>query len=527
MKLLQRKVLLIVAAFCIFNFLPNNCYSLDPPPLTPVDQFFVQNHSDIPPVPTDWHLVVDGAVTTPLSLTLQNLMQYAPTTIMATLACNVPSPPSDLIGNANWTGVRLNTILGQANPQGTAQTVFFHCLDGYVQAFSLQSLLDRNDIILAYRMNGAPLPTKHGFPLRLVLPGSAGFKWTKWLDRIEIQTSSPTGNFYRYPLHAKMFAPQDGDYILRGTQIITGFAFDARDREIVNVEISTDDGVTWAPAELLNSFVPNVWKHWQYTWDASQVGTYNILARVEDDLGNIEQENGMYSWRNLGITVNVDYDIDGDSVPDGVDNCPNVPNGSGMGSCFNYFSGDVWDTCTDTAECQTNGEWYIWCDNFQNDPDSDGLGNVCDNCPYNCNVNQLDADTDSIGDVCDLSPGCGGCGLPDCEQECLPIFGPPADHTINNGGFSHKEGLYQPEINCTACHGAGLSGDFGITPSCYSCHSSVWNFDPPADHTINNSGFSHKEGLYQPEINCTVCHGIDLMGGFGPSCYSCHSDIWK
>jgi DMSO/TMAO reductase YedYZ molybdopterin-dependent catalytic subunit len=88
----------------------------------------------------DWNLVVDGAVTTPLSLTLQELMQYAPSPIMATLACNVPSPPSDLIGNTNWTGVSLNTILRQANPLGTAQTVFFHARDGYVQAFNLQSL---------------------------------------------------------------------------------------------------------------------------------------------------------------------------------------------------------------------------------------------------------------------------------------------------------------------------------------------------------------------------------------------------
>ena len=145
-------------------------------------------------------------------------------------------------------------------------------------------------------------------------------------------------------------------------------------------------------------------------------------------------------------------------------------------SCYNVFSGDVWGTCTNTAECQTNNnEWWIWCDNFQNDPDSDGLGNVCDNCAYNCNVNQSDADTDSIGDVCDPDPDCSGCGLPACEQECLPLFGPPADHTINNGGFFHKDGLYQPEINCTACHGAGLSGDPDITPSCYSCHSNIWN----------------------------------------------------
>ena len=75
-------------------------------------------------------------------------------------------------------------------------------------------------------------------------------------------------------------------------------------------------------------------------------------------------------------------------------------------------------TCTAANQCPGYGPWNIWCDKVQNDMDADGKGDVCDNCPNNCNSQQLDADSDSIGDVCDTTPGCGGCGQPQCEQEC-------------------------------------------------------------------------------------------------------------
>jgi hypothetical protein len=114
--------------------------------------------------------------------------------------------------------------------------------------------------------------------------------------------------------------------------------------------------------------VPNVWKHWEFIWEVSQVGTYQIFARVEDDLGNIQQETGQYGWRGLRINIAVDYDTDEDAIPDSEDNCPDLSNPD------------------------------------QTDTDEDEAGDVCDNCPDISNPDQKDSDGDGIGDACSMCP---------------------------------------------------------------------------------------------------------------------------
>jgi hypothetical protein len=141
--------------------------------------------------------------------------------------------------------------------------------------------------------------------------------------------------------------------------------------------------------------------------------------------------------------LNLSYDYDNDGVCDGSDNCPAVPNGTVLGTC--YVGGN---TCTSSNDCPKDLFFWNFCEigaSSQNDQDGDGLGDVCDacrldddrdgygnpgipvgnegclgedNCPSVCNTQQLDADADGIGDMCDTTPGCGGCGQAECEEVC-------------------------------------------------------------------------------------------------------------
>jgi len=339
------KALTLITCFTI-AYLCTTSYSLEPPPITPVDEFFTIGYP--PSVPDNWHLIVHGSVETPLSLTLEDLMQYPPTTEMATLECHFPVGPWLLVGNAYWTGVRLGTIIQQAEPLSGAVSITFNAIDGYSMGpYSLEELTQRDDILLAYAINFQLLPPEQGYPLKLVLPGVAGYQNARWLERIDISTSPPDTALNHYPIHARIFEPQIGQTIPLGTCTIYGMAYAGQGIEITEVEISTDDGATWQPAQLLNYFVPNVWKHWKFTWQIPQVGEYTIFARSQDSLGNIQREEpGNFGWRGFGVTVNVDYDNDADGIANAVDNCPNVYNPS------------------------------------QRDADGDGIGNACDaDCP--------------------------------------------------------------------------------------------------------------------------------------------------
>jgi sulfite oxidase len=327
------------------SYMPGTGYCLDPPPITPIDKFFVLGNA--PNVPGDWNLIVDGVVANPLKLSLNEIRQYAPITLMATLECWYPNGGPLLVSNGNWTGVPLNVIIEEAEPNISAASVNFYALDGYMMgAFSLDEMMARDDFLLAYELNGQTLPPAQGYPLKLVLPGVAGYENGRWLSRIEISSSPNDLTLLHYPIHARILTPKYKQTIALGQQTISGFAYAGEGIDITKVEVSTDNRTTWQEAQLLNYYVPNVWKQWIFTWNPPSVGSYQIFARTEDSQGNLQNETGAFGWRYFGVSVTVDFDDDNDGVPDSLDNCPGVYNPS------------------------------------QADSDGDGIGNACDaNCP--------------------------------------------------------------------------------------------------------------------------------------------------
>jgi DMSO/TMAO reductase YedYZ molybdopterin-dependent catalytic subunit len=224
--------------------------------------------------------------------------------VEATLECDFSFGPLLLVSSAVWTGVNLKNLLEQTGLKPSASSIVFHALDGYRRGpFPLGEIIQRDDVIIAYDMNGEALPEIQGWPAKIVLPGCVGNQWVRWLDRIEISPSQTAEQLKPWPIHARILKPEYDSVINKCSYTITGMVNAGDGRDITQVEVSTDSGLTWKHAQILNYFVPNVWKYWQYEWDIETPGQYTILARVTDAEGLTQNEIGLYGWRGYKVDV--------------------------------------------------------------------------------------------------------------------------------------------------------------------------------------------------------------------------------
>ena len=325
-------------------------YCLDPPVVTPIDEFFIEhNGGDVQIAPADWQLIVDGLVEQPLALTIEEIRDYPSQTHMATIECGgnpFAFKVADLIGNAVWKGVPVNTLLDHAGPLDNADSVVFTALDGYSNRISLEDIYARDDIMLAYEMNGKTLPPEQGYPLRLIFPGVAGSNWVQWVTHIEVTSKQITGNFWPLPPHCQIFEPVHEQPIDLDTRRIYGMAL-AGDVEIVAVEISTDGGFSWLPATILTEYVPNAWRHWEFNWIPPAPGNYMLAARSIDTSGAVQEETGIYGWKMLSIKV----------TAEGPDACVNgAPCEAGL------YCDESADKCVECLKDEHCGDLYI-CEN--------------------------------------------------------------------------------------------------------------------------------------------------------------------
>jgi DMSO/TMAO reductase YedYZ molybdopterin-dependent catalytic subunit len=314
-------------------------------PVTPVGLHYLLSHYDIPLVEAgSWRLRVGGLVESPLELTLDELQRRPARDVVVTMECAgngrarlSPRPLSqpwldEAVGTARWHGVPLACVLEEARPANGTIEVVFSGLDrgielGAEQVFQRSLPLSealRDDVILAYEINGLPLPPQHGFPLRLVVPGWYGMTNVKWLSAITLTDRAFEGHqqatAYRLrkaeddegvPLtrmlpRALMVPPGVPDFPMRtrtlpaGRCVLQGRAWSGFGA-IVRVEVSTDGGVSWVEADVERDVdAPWAWCRWTHAWDA-RPGAAELICRATDSSG---QAQALEPEWNLGGYAN-------------------------------------------------------------------------------------------------------------------------------------------------------------------------------------------------------------------------------
>jgi DMSO/TMAO reductase YedYZ molybdopterin-dependent catalytic subunit len=326
--------------------------------LTPNDAFFVRWHLATIPTSIDtaqFRLAVRGHVDQPLALSLDDLRkQFEAVSLIAVNQCSgnsrslfnprVPGGQwgNGAMGNAKWTGVRVRDLLGRAKPKAAAVELAFGGLDraplptvqNFVKSLAFDHATD-GEVMIAYEMNGQPLPMLNGFPLRLIVPGWYGTYWIKALNDIEV-LNKPFDGFwmakaYRVPkdepncnespkdlaketvpisrmtVRSLFVSPESGEKIGTGREVeISGLAMDSG-QGIKTVEVSADAGKSWSTAALDADLGKYSWRRWRFKWKPSAAGQFRLMCRATNAAG---QTQTTQQWNRSGYARNVIESVD-------------------------------------------------------------------------------------------------------------------------------------------------------------------------------------------------------------------------
>src|SRR6266550_1451441 len=291
--------------------------------ITPTKSFYVRTHFPIPKIDKDaWWLRVEGEVEKPFAINYEELLKLESLTIPVTLECagnnrNFLEPKVKgvqwglgAVGTAEWTGVPLSILLdrGEVKPKA------------------------REDVLLAYQMNGSDLPPEHGFPLRAIVPGWYAMASIKWLQRV-IVTDRPFTGYYQtmdyafwkrrgdiaelsplaeMQIKAEIAQPVEGEILPVDSKVRVHGAAWTSDGEITKVEVSTNGGASWNEANLIGKAVSNAWRLWDFEWHTpSKPGKQTLVASATDSHGRSQPvehdpDRGTYMINQLlPITVEV------------------------------------------------------------------------------------------------------------------------------------------------------------------------------------------------------------------------------
>jgi DMSO/TMAO reductase YedYZ molybdopterin-dependent catalytic subunit len=281
-------------------------------PITPNDLFYCVTKNVVDPRVDVrlWHLEVNGLVRNQATWRFQDLTGFSAVEQETTLMCISNGLDAGLISNAVWKGFPLRDLLEQAGTLSDAARVRLHGVDNYTDTIPLEKAMDPMTL-LAYEMNGVPLPHRHGYPLRVIVPGYFGEKHVKWLTRIELTDKNAKG-FYETqgwgpnfitPTRSRIDVPDyDSRFSISQLQQpieVKGMAYGG-DRGISRVELSFDDEKSWRDAEIYYSGGNLAWSLWKARdgWMPDALGDYVLVVRATDGQGAVqkwEEDRGWFS----------------------------------------------------------------------------------------------------------------------------------------------------------------------------------------------------------------------------------------
>ena len=292
--------------------------------ITPAASFYLIDTALLSPRidVNSWKLSVKGAVDNPVEFSYKDLLGMNTREADITLSCVSNTVGGGLVSNGRWTGVLLSDVLAEVGMSRdkitrASQQLVGRSVDGFTAGFRTEIALDGREALVAFGLNGSELPIKHGYPMRLVVPGLYGYvSATKWLSEIELtswdfdaywiqRTWSKEGPV---KTQSRIDTVKDGDQIQAGRVQVGGIAW-APHRGIERVELSTDGGETWNQARLANQLDLDSWRQWVYEWDA-RPGEYTLQVRATDGTGETQtaQEapphpSGATGYHTVGVTV--------------------------------------------------------------------------------------------------------------------------------------------------------------------------------------------------------------------------------
>ena len=297
--------------------------SLDVSGVTP---FFSSNNSFyrvdidlvVPQVsPQDWTLQITGMVDHPIELTFDDLLRLPLIEHDMTLVCVSDAVGGPYAGNARWLGASLPALLRKAGIQRGANQVLSTGTDGMTISTAVDTILDGRQALIAVGMNGQPLPTEHGFPARMLVPGLYGYvSATKWVTKLEVTTFASQQAYWTqrgYALQApirtesRIDVPRPLAQIPPGRVAVGGVAW-APHRGISRVQVNVDNG-PWHTAKLGAADGTDTWRQWVWVWDAPS-GLHTLQVRATDGTGAVQTKSeagvfpsGATGWDSVVVTV--------------------------------------------------------------------------------------------------------------------------------------------------------------------------------------------------------------------------------